>query len=185
MKKIIALLLTLVILCSATTAFAYDMSEDAATYVAVYGLDQPFVSRVWAVTSQGRIDHVQVWDMEKGNVHCLKSWELMQPGHDYEINIKVVGVTGDIYINGVSCWHVKAYGDKGTDNRYVTGEYDLPTRRDMYRCGAAGATRGCRAYLHGDGGAGDEKSSRLGCPQPQDLFADLPRCSYSGTCDAA
>ncbi len=46
-------------LCIVAPAFVdYDMSEDAPTYVALYGLNQPYVGRIWAVTSQGRVEKV-------------------------------------------------------------------------------------------------------------------------------
>lgn len=138
MKKFISLLLVIIaaVSCFSLAAFAdYDMSEDAPTYVTVYGLDQPYTDRIWAVTSQGYIEHIQVWDGGK----CISGASgnhIMQPNHRYEINIKVVGVTGDIYINSVSCWHAKSYGVHGSTDRWVVGEYNFSTPEYFGYCPA-------------------------------------------------
>ena len=127
MKRFLSLLLTLLLLCSLTSAFAYTTPADKQDiHVTVYGINQPFVSGVWAVTDRGRVDFVQVWDIEGHNV-CLKPWEMMQPGHKYEVTVRVSTVVGDVYINGTECTRVWSWGDLGTPECYATGEYEFTT----------------------------------------------------------
>lgn len=127
MKKALCLILALVMALSlSASAFAANMNEDKPTYVTVYGLNQPYTDRIWAVSSQGYVSLIQVWD---GGT-CISGNEgnhIMLPNHDYRIVVRVVGVTGDIYINGTSCWAVKSYGDYGTADRFVTGKTTFST----------------------------------------------------------
>ena len=128
MKRAITLLLALMlVLLLSAPAFAITTAADKQDiHVTVFGLDQPYTDRIWAVSDIGKVEFIQVWD---GGT-CISGnsgSHVMERGHKYELIIRVSTVVGDVYINGVENTRVWSWGDWGTPECYATGRYYFTT----------------------------------------------------------
>lgn len=128
MKRVIALLLALMlVLLLSAPAFALTTESDKHDiHVTVFGLDQPYVNRIWAVTDRGAVTNIVVWDTEDHS-WALDGNAVLKPNHKYELVIRVTYVVGDVYINGVEDTRNWSFGDIGTQDCYATGRLYFTT----------------------------------------------------------
>lgn len=108
MKKIVSIVLAMLLvlpMCLATAAAA-EPGGGEPVYIAVYGLQQLNRGCIWAWSSAGYVDSVQIWD---GGTCIKDGW--LQPGHEYTVKVQVKGVNvqldgrqGVAYINGQPAW---------------------------------------------------------------------------------
>lgn len=141
MKKTISFLLLLLLMCAVispcASAAQYDPTKTYVyddIYVTVYGLDQPFVSRIWAVSNAGTIEFVDIlgddgFSMDKNAV--------LKPNHTYGVRVRVHGMAGgNLYINGGNA-HTKRYtlGDND-ENAWSQGvtEFTTPEYFNCWGC---------------------------------------------------
>lgn len=128
MKKIISLLLAIILVFALSApAFAITTKADMRDiHITVFGLDQPYTDRVWAVSNIGKVEFVQIWDGGKC-VSGVEGSHVMLPNHEYMVLVRVSGAVGEVYINGIEHSRAWAFGDWGTPECNSTGQYDFRT----------------------------------------------------------